>query len=256
MSVLFLVLLGMSSCVTTKNVPYFQDISPAERSALASSAKFTEPTIQPDDILSISVFAIDATTGVPVNQLATQNLITTQLTATGQQQAIAGFLVDKNGEIELSGVGKIKLNGMTTAAAAEVIRDKAKAIYKDPNVQVRYANFKVTVLGEVLRPSTYVIPNEKVTVLDALGMAGDMTIYGKRENVLLVRDNNGQKEFARLNLNSSSLFNSPYYYLKQNDVLYIEPNKAKAASLNSARTQTFAIVGSALSVLIILLTRI
>ncbi|WP_239494898.1 polysaccharide biosynthesis/export family protein [Pedobacter yulinensis] len=242
--------------MTTKNVPYFQDISAAERSALANTAKFTEPTIQPDDILSISVFAIDPTTGVPVNQLATQNLITTQLTATGQQQAISGFLVDKNGEIELSGVGKIKLEGMTTAAAADVIREKAKAVYKDPNVQVRYANFKVTVLGEVLRPSTYVVPNEKVSVLDALGLAGDMTIYGKRENVLLVRDNNGQKEFARLNLNSSSLFNSPYYYLRQNDVLYVEPNKAKAASLNSARSQTFAIIGSALSVLLVLLTRI
>ena len=100
------------------------------------------------------------------------------------------------------------------------------------------------------------MPNEKISVLDALGLAGDLTIYGKRENVLLIRENNGRKEFARLNLNSTQLFKSPYYYLRQNDVLYVEPNKGKAASLNQARTQTIAIIGTALTVLIALISRL
>ena len=100
------------------------------------------------------------------------------------------------------------------------------------------------------------MPNEKVSVLDALGLAGDLTISGKRENVILIRDNNGKKEFARLDLTSKEFFASPYYYLKQNDVLYIEPNKGKAASLNQARTQTLAMIGTVLSVLIVLITRI
>ena len=100
------------------------------------------------------------------------------------------------------------------------------------------------------------MPNEKVTVLDALGLAGDLTIYGKRENVLLIRDNDGKKEFARFSLNSADIFKSPYYYLKQNDVIYVEPNKGKAASLNTARTQTFALVGAALSVLIALISNL
>jgi polysaccharide export outer membrane protein len=115
---------------------------------------------------------------------------------------------------------------------------------------------KITVLGEVLRPSTYVLPNEKTSVLDALGLAGDLTIYGKRENVLLIRETSGEKVFVRLNLNSKDVFNSPYFYLKQNDVLYVEPNKGKAASLNLARTQTIALVGTALTVLITLISRL
>ncbi|MGY0034890.1 polysaccharide biosynthesis/export family protein [Pedobacter sp. NJ-S-72] len=114
----------------------------------------------------------------------------------------------------------------------------------------------MTVLGEVGRPASYVLPNERVSVLDALGLAGDLTIFGRRENVLLIRENNGKKEFVRLNLNSSQIFNSPFYYLKQNDVIYVEPNKGKAASLNQARTQTYAIIGTALSVLIVLFSRL
>src|SRR5690606_13432793 len=147
-------------------------------------------------------------------------------------------------------IGKVQVVGLTTYQAREKITKLAEQYYKDPTVQVRFANFKVTVLGEVTRPATYTVPNEKVTVLDALGLAGDMTIYGKRENVLLVREQNGQKELVRLNLNDSEVFSSPYFYLRQNDVIYIEPGKAKAAANNAARTQTFAIIVSLVSVLI------
>lgn len=248
-----------SSCGSTKNVPYFQDVSLSGNSSLAEKAVFKEPIIQPDDILSISIFTIDPNTSMVVNQVGTQAISNNSANGSGAlsaTQANAGFLVDKNGEIELSIIGKVKLLGLTTLEAKELIRDKAALNYKDPNVQVRFSNFKVTILGEVLRPATYTVPNEKVSVLDALGLAGDLTIYGKRENILLIRDNNGEKQFARLNLNSAELFNSPYFYLKQNDVIYIEPNKGKAASLNTARTQTFAIIGTALSVLIVLFSRI
>ncbi|MGY4383054.1 polysaccharide export outer membrane protein [Pedobacter sp. UYP24] len=257
-SCLLLSTLFFSACETTKKVAYFQDISLAEQSELANTAKFTEPVIQSDDILSISIFTIDPTTNMVVNQTASQAIST----ITGPSVALAatpptsGFLVDKNGEIDLSVIGKVKVAGLTSYQARDFIKGKAAIVYTNPNVQVRFANFKVTILGEVARPASYVIPNEKVSVLDALGLAGDLTIFGKRENVTLIRDNGGKKEFARLNLNSKEIFNSPYYYLKQNDVLYVEPNKGKAASLNQARTQTYALVGSALSVLIILITRL
>jgi polysaccharide export outer membrane protein len=247
----------ISSCVTTKKVPYFQDIAAADKSVLQNAAVFTEPTIQTDDIMSVSIFTIDPTTSMVVNQVGAQATSSTNpqaaLTAT---PATGGFLVNKKGEIDLSIVGAIKIAGLTTFQATELIKQKAAVVYKDPNVQVRFANFKVTVLGEVGRPASYVLPNERVSVLDALGLAGDLTIFGKRENVLLIRDNNGQKEFARLDLNSSKLFSSPFYYLKQNDVIYVEPNKGKAASLNTARTQTFALIGTALSVLVVLFSRI
>lgn len=250
------IMIFLSSCGSTKNVPYFQDISLGDSSIKQISTIFKAPTIQADDIMSISIFTIDPKTSMVVNQLSTQSIGGYVTNSYSSNPSATGFLVDKNGEIELSIVGKVKLGGLTTFDASELIREKASRIYTDPNVQVRFSNFKVTILGEVLRPATYTIPNEKLTILDALGLAGDLTIYGKRENVLLIREVNGLKTFARLNLNSSRLFDSPFYYLRQNDVIYVEPNKGKAASLNTARTQTFAIIGTALTVLITLISRI
>ncbi|WP_316819928.1 polysaccharide biosynthesis/export family protein [Pedobacter gandavensis] len=250
----------LNSCSTTKKVPYFQDITANGGSEVQNTAAFKGLTIDPDDILSILLVTVDPTTGMPVNQLASQqansNAIAAVATAGSSTSASNGFLVDKNGEIDLSIIGKVKVAGLTTYEARDLLKTKAAVFYKDPNVQVRYANFKVTVLGEVAKPSSYILPNEKVSVLDALGMAGDLTIFGKRENVLLIRDHDGKKEFARLDLNSSRIFDSPFYYLKQNDVIYVEPNKGKAASLNQARTQTFAVIGTALSVLIVLFSRL
>lgn len=259
-SILLFITISFSSCESTRYIPYFQDISLSGNSAMATSIAFHEPTIQSDDILSISVFTIDPSTSMIVNQVGTQainaNVSTAQGNSLSATQASSGFLVDKNGEIELSVIGTIKVAGLTTQEARDLIREKAAINYRNPNVQIRFSNFKITVLGEVGRPATYSVPNEKVTVLDALGLAGDLTIYGKRENVLLIRDTNGEKQFARLNLNSAEIFNSPFYYLKQNDVLYVEPSKGKAASLNMARTQTIALIGTALTVAITLISRL
>jgi polysaccharide export outer membrane protein len=250
------IIITFSSCTSTKNVPYFQDVIDSGTSTLPITAKFQEPTIQPDDILSISIFTIDPTTSMVVNQLGSQSAGGFQANSANTNLSASGFLVDRNGEIQLSVIGKVKLLGLTTFQARDLIQAIASKNYNMPNVQVRYSNFKVTILGEVSRPATYTIPNEKLTVLDALGLAGDLTIYGKRENVLLIRDNHGEKLFARLNLNSDQLFNSQYFYLRQNDVIYVEPNKGKAASLNTARTQSFTLIGTALTVLITLATRI
>jgi polysaccharide export outer membrane protein len=249
---LFLVSI-FSSCVSNKQIAYFQDIQTVNQAKLENAVKFTEPVIQTDDILSINIFTLNPQTGVVVNQAAntpalggnTNNSLATQST---------GFLVDKNGEIELSLVGKIPVAGLTTFQARELIREKVGVFYKEPNVQLRFANFKVSVLGEVNAPSAYTLPNEKVSILDALSLAGDLTIYGKRDNVLIVRDNNGKKEFGRLNLNSSDIFNSPFYYLKQNDVIYVEPNKRKVAATNSAQINTISVLASVLSVVILAIT--
>lgn len=253
---LLLFIVVMSSCGGTKNVPYFQNVPDSGYSKLPVSAVFREPTIQPDDILSISIFTIDPATSMVVNQLSSQSLGGIISNSATSNPSASGFLVDKNGEIQISVIGKVKLLGLTTSQARDLIQDVAAKNYNAPNVQVRYSNFKITILGEVSRPATYTVPNEKLTVLDALGLAGDLTIYGKRENVLLIRESNGEKQFARLNLNKDELFNSPYFYLKQNDVLYVEPNKGKAASLNMARTQTIGLIGTALTVLITLIARL
>jgi polysaccharide export outer membrane protein len=254
----FLLILStvLFSCGSTKSVPYFQNIVDSGNSRLVSKAIFKEPRIQPDDILSISLFTIDPATSMVVNQLNTQSIGVGNLTGANTNLSSSGFLVDGNGNVQLSVIGEINLLGLTTKEARELIQLRAEKSFNMPNVQVRFSNFKITILGEVNRPATYTVPNEKLTVLDALGLAGDLTIFGKRENVLLIREQNGEKQFARLNLNSAELFNSQYYYLKQNDVLYVEPNKGKAASLNVARTQTFALIGTALTVLIALIARL
>lgn len=251
-NVFYLIVIGsiFTSCVANKNIAYFKDIQSVDSAKLERAAAYVEPRIQSDDILSINIFTLNPNTGAVINQAASTPALGGNTNASNSQ-ILNAFLVDKNGEIELALVGKIKVAGLTTYEARELVRKVISKEYKNPNVQLRFANFKVSVLGEVNSPSTYTLPNEKVTILDALSLAGDLTIYGKRENVLIVRDQDGKKEFARLNLNSSEIFNSPFYYLKQNDVVYVEPNKAKASANNAPQLQTIGIITSVLSVLVL-----
>lgn len=244
-----------SSCVVTEKSVYFNDISDTTNLQHVQPAEFKEPRIQPDDILSVTVQTIDPTTTAAVNQVSAMPAVGASSASPTGQQLITGFLVDKNGNISIPMLGTINLANLTTYEARERIQSTASKFFKDPTVQVRFANYKITVIGEVSKPATYTVPNEKVTLLDAIGLAGDLTIYGKRENVLLVRDNNGVKEFVRFNLNSSDVFKSPYFYLRQNDVIYVEPGKGKVAANNAARTQTLAILGSIISVIIVAISR-
>ena len=135
-----------------------------------------------------------------------------------------------------------------------MLTEKISAYVKSPIVTIQIKNFKVSVLGEVNRPGTVNVPNERLSVLDALGMAGDLTIYGNRTNVLLIRDNNGRKEYHRFDLTSAEMLTSPYYYLQQNDVLYIEPNKARKGNARYSQSGQFNVslastIISALSIL-------
>ncbi len=241
----------ITSCVSNKKIAYFQDIQTVNQAKLDSATVFTEPIIQPDDILSINIFTLNPQSGAIVNQAASNTVLGGGANTAVAAQQVSGFLVDRNGDVELSLIGKVKVAGLTTYEARELIRGKAAVVYKEPNVQLRFANFKVSVLGEVNSPSAYTLPNEKVSILDALSLAGDLTIYGRRENVMVIRDNNGRKEFARLDLNSSNVFSSPYYYLKQNDVVYVEPNKRRVSASNSAQIQTVGVIASVISVIVL-----
>jgi polysaccharide export outer membrane protein len=250
-----LALLTMSSCSINKNITYFQDIDSLKSGEIAS-AKFKEPIIENDDIISIVIQTIDPQNSNVVNQVSsTPSVGASSATPIGTQQ-VSGFLVDKDGYVEIPLIGKIKISGLTTSEARDLVRQKASVYYKEPSVQVRFANFKVTLIGEVTKPATYLMPNEKVTILDALGLAGDLTIYGKRENVLLVRDEGGEKKYARFNLNSTDIFKSPYFYLRQNDVIYVQPNKAKITSTDATQTRNITIAASVLSAFFVVLLRV
>ncbi|MFB6454307.1 polysaccharide biosynthesis/export family protein [Chitinophaga sp. Hz27] len=250
------VVLGMFACKAPKNITYFRDIPDSVRFAEVNQTIYKTPEIQVDDILQVTIQTLDPTATTMLNQQGQSVPGTPPSVSTAPAPAINGYLVDKDGNISLPLIGKLQVKGKSTDAVRDEIQAKAAAYYKDPVVNVRFANFKVTVLGEVAKPSSYIMPNEKVSLLDALGMAGDLTIFGKRENVLLIRDNDGKKEFVRFDLNKSNLFTSPYFYLHQGDVVYVEPNKNKVASTDMQQVKRISIMASVLSLLIVVASRI
>jgi polysaccharide export outer membrane protein len=218
-------------------------------------APYTDPRIQPNDILQINIQTIDTKSSSELQGAPSPALpaVSAANTAAGAAAPIiTGFLVDKDGNVALPLVGKVKIGGLTTAEARDMITKKVSVYYKEPVVNVRFANFSVTVLGEVTRPGTYTITNEKVSLLDAIGIAGDLTIYGKRNNVMLIREEDNKKTFVRFDLNSGDIFRSPYFYLKQGDVVYVEPNKArtKLGTTDPTRDRMLTIGITALSLLV------
>jgi polysaccharide export outer membrane protein len=243
-------ILSISSCGSTKETVYFSNLDTAKVTQVPIS-KFQKPLIQTDDILNITVQTRDIEAPMGLGEAGIPG--GTSLKESGSLPAINGYLVNEEGNVELPMLGVIKVAGLTTSEATKEIRDRAAKYYKEPTVQVRFANYKITILGEVAKPAAYTVPNEKVTVLDAISMAGDLTIYGKRKNVMLIRDNGDKKDIIRLDLTSSTLMSSPYFYLKQNDVLYVEPSKGKIAA-NTAGSTRFITVG--LSVIALIFTAI
>lgn len=224
-------LFACSSCVTQKKLAYFLNIDNTAADSINSQRpQYEDPIIHTGDQLLITVNALDGDAAAPFN-LPIVSYITpgSELSTTTPSQQ--SYIVDKEGNILFPILGKVHLAGKSKSEAVQLLTDKISTSLKDPIVNIRFLNFNVTVIGEVNKPGQYTITNEKVSVLDALALAGDLTPYGKRENILLTRENDGKLEFARLNLNNANIFLSPYFYLQQNDVLYIEPNSVRA--LNS-----------------------
>lgn len=238
-----------SSCANTKKVAYFNDIQDSARIASKSGL---EPVIQKKDILSISVSSLSNEATIIFN---TPNLpITPSASATPNMPQTAGYLVSEDGTIKFPILGNIVAAGLTQKELenniTKLLTDK-KLLF-DPIVTARFLNFRVTVLGEVNRPGVVTVPSEQISILEAIGQAGDLTIYGVRDNVILIRQEGPDKLVKRLNLNSSDLLQSPYYFLKSNDIIYVEPGKAKVASTDRT-TQLLPIIFSGISVVVIVL---
>jgi polysaccharide export outer membrane protein len=244
-------LLFLSSCASKKETLYLNNLSDSVLKQSIPLAKFSEPTIQTDDILSISIQTIS-----PSATSASIQPSSGIGSSSASQSSVSGYLVDSKGEVQIPMIGKLKLSGLTTNEARDTILNKASVYLKDPVVQVRFVNFKITVIGEVNKPAAYTVASEKVSILDVLGMAGDLTIYGRRENIMLIRDNGDKKDIIRLNLASSNITQSPYFYLKQNDVIYVEPNHNKINTNNAANRQTLTTAISIISIILVLITRL
>lgn len=222
-------MLLLASCTSSKKIVYLQDVSNYDKKSITQSY---EVKIQCDDLLGITINSLNPELTIPFTlpMVSYQTGKGDPLSATGSQQ-LQGLLVDREGQINFPVLGKLSVAGLTRMELIEMIENKLKkgGYIDDPIVTVKYLNFKISVLGEVASPGTFNITTDRITLLEALSMAGDLTIYGKRNNVSVIRENNDERQIIVLDLRSSDLFNSPAYYLQQNDVIYVEPNRAKAA---------------------------
>ncbi len=240
----------LGSCGSSKQIAYFQN---ADSLNYAASKGLFDAKIMPKDLLTITVSTTDPKAATPFNLSVTNTLNATGYLSTGAG-SLQTYLVDNDGFINFPVVGQLKVGGMTKRQCENYIRDKILPYMsktENPIVTVKMASFKVTVAGEVKAPGVFNVDQEKISVIEALARAGDLTIYGKRGNVLLIReDATGEKSVHRLNLNDANLINSPYYYLQQNDYLYVEPNsvQAKNSAIGSSTTIWISVVSILTSV--------
>lgn len=228
--ILFITLI-LSSCSTYKKTVYFQDVETTGQPYVRS---FT-PTFQPDDLLSILVMSENPEDAIPFNLPV--HFTTQSKSNNGYFNGIpssGGYLIDSLGNLSMPIIGEIHLGGLNRMEATDLIKKKLGDYLTHPEVEISILNFKVTVLGDVRLAGTFKIPNERITLLEALGLAGDLNITGNRKNVILIRNEEGLEKIYRIDLTSDSLFTSNFYYLKQNDVIYVEPNGAKRLESTTA----------------------
>jgi len=243
---LFLVAVSITSCASRKEVVYFQDTGNFETQINVNDfvSKF-----KIDDLISIHVSSLNPEASAPFNLYRGAN-------TSGIQEPV-DYLVDQAGEIDFPAIGKLKVIGLSPDELRGLLRDRLSEYLKDPIINIRLRNFTVTILGEVNQPGTYPVNGEQITVLEALGMAGDLTIRGVRQNVLVIRDFNGTKVYHRLDLTSKNIVKSPVYYLSQNDVVYVEPNQSgiSSSSLDNRATIAVSIASVLITSSVIILTR-
>lgn len=244
-SLLALLLATLSGCVTYDELVNFEEIR-VPRGRAESIENALELKIQSKDLLRIEVQSIDPEAALPFNgggqiagiaQASNQNL-----------QLLQGYLVDEDGYIDLPLLGRIRAAGQTVESLQQEVRGRLQDYLVDPVVNIRYLNFKVTVLGEVQIPGVLPLPNSRVTLLEAIGMAGDLTDYANRSSVLVIREQDGERSFKRLNLQTDEVFESEYYYLRQNDVVYVEPIRARVATVSDPGQRVLTYISPVLSV--------
>lgn len=247
----FLMLLLMfNSCGSRKAMVYLQQDS----TQINTLYEQYVPRIQVNDILTIVVTAADPKATAPFNPISSMG--NGNLTQQVDMALRPTYTVDGRGDITLPMLGKVHVEGLTRLQAIEKLRSELSQYIKDPGVNMNFNNFRISVLGEVARPGSFLLPTERITVLEALGMAGDLTIRGVRENIMVIREVNGHKTMNRLDLTQQSTLNSPYYYLAQNDVIYVEPNKAQINNSKlGANTNIIISIASLLITVISVLTR-
>jgi polysaccharide export outer membrane protein len=247
----FLFVLLFFSCKPREEVVYYQNIDALVQ---AEQSNTYEIKIQPDDLLMIIVSADDPETAIPFNLSSVSVPSAYNMMASRGQETMQSYLVNANGMIDFPVLGKLKVAGLTRSEVLQLFKDKISKYIKNPIINLRIMNFKVSVQGEVTLPGTYSVSSERITLIEALSMAKDLTIYGKRDNILIIREVNGVKSYNRVDITKADFINSPFYYLSQNDVVYVEPNKTR---INGAAVGTnTGVIISVSSLLITVITLI
>ena len=238
-----------TSCSAPKNVAYLWNSDDVD---LSQSEYLYDAKIMPKDVLTITVNTVNPEASAPFNLIVRSTLTSTSSTIGTTGGSLQTYLVDNEGGIDFPVIGYIKVGGLTKRECEKLIHDKVKPYLnaaENPVVTVRMSSYSISVLGEVNKPGSYQVSREKINILEALAQAGDLTIYGVRENVKLIReDAKGHKQIHTVNLNDANILTSPYYYLQQNDILYVEPNKVKAQNASIGQSTTLWI--SATSILV------
>lgn len=245
-------LIVLNSCASKSEVVYFQDVSNFE--TIVNEDNFA-PKFKIDDVVSIHISTLNPEASAPFNLFrAPSQSEVTKLGGTIQQ---VDYLVDQSGEIDFPVIGKIKIAGLSPEELRISLREKLTDYLKNPIINIRLQNFQVTILGEVNRPGTYQINGEEITIMEALGLANDITLKGLRKNVLVIRDFNGTKIYHRIDLTSKKAVQSPVYYLTQNDVVIVEPNKSAitSSSLDNRATIAVSIASILITSTVLILTR-
>lgn len=239
----------LAGCTSTKQIAYLQDTPENYKQEIAQEY---EIKIHSDDLLSIMVNSKDLELVQMFNLPSVRYEFGSKGAYSGGSSGILGYLVDKEGNIDFPQLGRIKVKGMTRSGLTDYIKGQliSKGLVNDPIVTIQFLNFKVSVMGEVNNPGTFEVSSDRITLLDVLSRAGDLTIYGKRENVKVIREENGERLVATVDLRSNDLFASPYYYLRQNDIVYVEPNSAKAGQREINQNRSIGTFASIVSVLI------
>ena len=242
----FLVLLF--SCASRKDMVYYQDVDNLGSQQKSNSY---EIKIQPDDLLMISVYAED-----PEIAKSFSLNVSTGLSTGASIGSV--YLVDAKGYIDFPTLGKMKVSGLTRTEVLEVLDTKISQYIKKPIISLSITNFKVSVQGEVGKPGTYPVLSERITLIEALSMAGDLTVFGKRDNILIIREIDGVKSYNRVNITKSGFMNSPFYYLAQNDVVYVEPNQNKinVAAINPSTGLIFSVLSILFTLATLIITTI
>ena len=235
-----------TSCASSKKVVYLQDVVPLKQQDIEQKY---EVYIHNDDLLAIMVNSKNPELELPFNMPMVSYQLGSQ---TAPQQRVLGYLVDTNGDIDFPILGKLHVAGLTRLQLTDMIKQRLidEDLIKDPIVTVQFLNYKVSVMGEVNRPGSFNISGDRITLLEALSMAGDLTIYGRRDRVAVIREKDGKRTILMHDLRSSDIFNSPCYYLQQNDIVYVEPNKAKAGQSEINQNKSVGVWLSAASILV------